>query len=123
MIVRDGTIMGWLTVAEAAQYVGVSAREFRRLVTAESIPFVKTGNQRRFRPQDLEAWADTRVCQSSTSPSGERSGCAASPSRGSVSISPRASEIRAELERRLSASTTRPRRQRGKLRVVDGSSG
>jgi excisionase family DNA binding protein len=122
MIVRDGITLGWLTVAEAAQYVGVSAREFRRLVNAEAIPYVKTGNQRRFRVQDLESWADTRVCQSSTSRPGERSGCAASPSAASVTISQRASEIRAELEKRLSGSTTRPRRRKAQLRVVDGSS-
>jgi excisionase family DNA binding protein len=121
MIVRDGITLGWLTVAEAARYVGVGVREFRRLVLAEGIPYVKTGNQRRFRPQDLESWADTRVCQSSTSSPEERSTPAVSQSRGSVTISARAKEIRDELERRLSGSTTRPRRKQARLHVVDGS--
>jgi excisionase family DNA binding protein len=112
VIVRDGLTLGWLTVAEAAQYVGVSAREFRRLVASEGIPYVKTGSQRRFRVHDLEAWADTRVCQSSTASQGGRSISAASPLAAVASLSPQASEIRAELERRLSGSTTRRRRQR-----------
>jgi excisionase family DNA binding protein len=122
MIVRDGITLGWLTVAEAARYVGVGVREFRRLVLAEGIPYVKTGNQRRFRPQDLESWADTRVCQSSTASQGERFTSAGSPSTGGVSLSPRAREILDEQRKRLNGSTTKQRPRKPRLLVVNESS-
>jgi excisionase family DNA binding protein len=122
VIIRDGISLGWLTVAEAARYVGVGVREFRRLVLAEGIPYVKTGNQRRFRPQDLESWADTRVCQSSIAVQGERSTSAVLPSTVSVSLSPRAREILDEQRKRLNSSTIRRGGRKPRLRAVPGSS-
>ncbi len=47
-----------LTIAEVAEYLGVTERHIRRLVAERRIPFVKWGHLLRFDPVEIAAWID-----------------------------------------------------------------
>jgi len=53
---------GLLTVAEAAVLLRVSKPTIYRLVRDHGLPVVRpTGNDIRFRPEDLERWLEART--------------------------------------------------------------
>lgn len=45
-----------LTIAEVAEWLGVTVRHVRRLVHERRIPFIKWGHLLRFDPDEVEAW-------------------------------------------------------------------
>ena len=45
-----------LTIAEVAEWLGVTVRHVRRLVQERRIPFIKWGHLLRFDPDEVEAW-------------------------------------------------------------------
>lgn len=45
-----------LTIAEVAEWLGVTIRHVRRLVQERRIPFIKWGHLLRFDPDEVEAW-------------------------------------------------------------------
>lgn len=45
-----------LSVAEAAESLGVSVRSLSTLVTINALPSLRIGRRRLFRPAELEAW-------------------------------------------------------------------
>jgi excisionase family DNA binding protein len=51
-----------LTVAQAAEFLAVSRPTLYRLVRDHGLPVIRpTGNDMRFRLEDVEAWLDSRV--------------------------------------------------------------
>ena len=52
-----------LTAEEAAWSIGVSLSKFHKLVSLEEIRVVRIGGSSRFRPQDLETFADRHCLQ------------------------------------------------------------
>ncbi len=53
-----GDLPRLLTIAEVAEYLGVTERHIRRLVAERRIPFVKWGHLLRFDPVEIDAWID-----------------------------------------------------------------
>ena len=52
-----------LDVAEAATYLGTSARHVRQLVATRRIPYLKVGRLVRFRPEALDAWLEENTVE------------------------------------------------------------
>jgi excisionase family DNA binding protein len=51
-----------LTVQQCAELLAVSRPTLYRLVRDHGLPVIRpTGNDMRFRPEDIEAWLDSRV--------------------------------------------------------------
>jgi excisionase family DNA binding protein len=51
-----------LTFAQAAEHLGISLRQFRRLVDGGKLPFVRIGQRTpRIRPADLKTYLDASV--------------------------------------------------------------
>ena len=50
------TAKTWFSVSEAAEHIGVSARQMRQLVYDRKIPFHRMGKFLRFRVTDLDAY-------------------------------------------------------------------
>lgn len=49
-----------LTIEEAAEYLGTSARHLRRLVSDHALSHYKVGGRVRFSDVDLDEWLDDR---------------------------------------------------------------
>jgi len=45
-----------MSIAEVADWLGVTVRHVRRLVAERRIPFIKWGHLLRFDPDEIEAW-------------------------------------------------------------------
>ncbi len=54
----SGNLPHLLTIAEVAEYLGVTERHIRRLVHERRIPYVKWGHLVRFDPDEIAAWID-----------------------------------------------------------------
>ena len=54
----SGEPSGWLTVAEAAEYLNVTERFIRRLITQHRIAFHRFGRHVRLNFRDLDAFAE-----------------------------------------------------------------
>ncbi|MGE3932391.1 MAG: helix-turn-helix domain-containing protein [Rhodospirillaceae bacterium] len=68
-----------LTPEAAARHLAVSTRLLRRLVASGTLPFVLVSRRKRFRLDDLEAFAESQLCRSTAAPT-RRSGTTTSPS-------------------------------------------
>jgi excisionase family DNA binding protein len=55
---RDGDGDGWLTVAEAADYLRCSTGRMYQLVSARRIPFEKDGSRVLFRRSRIDRWVE-----------------------------------------------------------------
>lgn len=66
----------YLTVEQAAEYLGTGARFIRRLVAERRIVFYKVGNHVRFTAADLDAFAEAGRVEPIVSGSGARKGAA-----------------------------------------------
>ncbi len=53
-----GKLPHLLTIAEVAEYLGVTERHIRRLVHERRVPYVKWGHLVRFDPDEIAAWID-----------------------------------------------------------------
>lgn len=108
LVSPNGVVVGLLTPAQAAEYLACSQRTLRNYV-AGGMLFVQIGRgHRRFRVEDLRAWVEGRVLQSSTSrPTTATSSSTDSPRTAFDTEDPQAAEIERELRQRLSGSTPR----------------
>jgi excisionase family DNA binding protein len=50
-----------LTVAQAAEFLAVSKPTIYRLVRDQGLPVVRITADMRFRPEDVEAWLETKT--------------------------------------------------------------
>jgi excisionase family DNA binding protein len=57
-----GELSPLLTVQQCAELLAVSRPTLYRLVRDHGLPVIRpTGNDMRFRPEDIERWLDSRV--------------------------------------------------------------
>ncbi len=48
----------WLTLGELAEFLNITERHVRRLISERRIPFHKIGGRIRFVPAEVRAWLD-----------------------------------------------------------------
>ena len=62
--ITDFEIENLITFARAAETLGVSLRQFRRLIDSGKLPFVRIGERApRIRPSDLKRYLDGALVQ------------------------------------------------------------
>ena len=57
---NEKVVRRMLSTAEAAEYLGTTARHVRRLVTDHELSRYKVGGRNRFADVDLDEWLDAR---------------------------------------------------------------
>ena len=99
-----GKLLGW---RDAAAYLGLSERTFRRHVRGH-VPCVWVGNRVYYTREDLDAWVEQqKVGESSPGAASGTTSTSGSGTRGSGTISPRAREILGMLQDKPQPSTPR----------------